>query len=118
MRRLRFSTGSRYFDESHAVTSSSGPNTDIGTRGSIGPSGRSQSTTAAIDSPMPPSSRRNEASGSETPRQATRLVPRRYSASQPAAASPPAPRKKRSESVTKPRPISRTQPIRIGHALP
>ena len=49
MRRLRFSAGSWYFHDSQPVTSSSGPNTVSGTRGSIGPSGSSQNTTAAMD---------------------------------------------------------------------
>ena len=118
MRRLRFSAGSRYFHDSQPVTNNSGPNTDSGTRGSIGPSGSSQNTTAAMDISTPASSSRKENTGSEIPRQASRFSPRRYSASNPVAASPPATRKKRSASGMKPRPTSTAQAIRMGHALP
>ena len=119
MRRLRFSAGSWYFHDSQPVTSSSGPNTDSGTRGSIGPSGSSQNTTAAIDS-SDTGQQQEEARtrASRSPRQASRFLPRRYSASNPAAASPPATRKKRSASGMNPRPTSTAQAIRMGRALP
>ena len=118
MRRLRFSAGWWYFHDSQPVTISSGPNTDSGIRGSIGPSGSSQNTTAAMDSSAPASSKTKLNTGIEILRQASRFSLRRYSASNPVAASPPATRKKRSASGMNPRPTSTAQAITMGHALP
>src|SRR2546425_6843096 len=59
------------------------PNTVSGTRGSIGPSGSSQNTTAAMDANTPANSKTKLNTGIEILRQASRFSLRRYSASNP-----------------------------------